>query len=219
MRVVAYRHHDVLHRPGTEMEYAYFPLGGVASLIATDSHGGAAEMASVGREGLVGVAGALGGGAMVGEVVQQISGESACIPVTVLQDEIAQGGALLAVIGRYTTALLSQVGQAVMCIRRHPVETRAARWLLASQDRVGSDAFLLTQDFLAIMLGVTRPQVTLAAGSLKRAGLIDYTRGRVRILDRSSLEAAACECYVIIRDEFDRLLGDTNGNPWTPVGG
>jgi hypothetical protein len=113
---------------------------------------------------------------------------------------------------------MSQVGHGLVCLRHHPADQRAARWLLATDDRVGADEFVQMHDFLALMLGLTRPQVTLAAGALKRAGLIDYTRGRVRILDREGPEDVTCECYGVIRSFFDRQLGDGTSS-WVPVGG
>ena len=210
--------HDVVYERGADIEFAYFPLTGVVSLIATDAEGRGLEMASVGREGLVGLTGALLGGAMIGEVIQQISGQLVRIPIGVLRAEIERRQVLSAVIERYTVALLSQIGQGVVCNRHHPVEARAARWLLAAHDRVVRDDFVLTQDFLAIMLGVTRPQVSTAAAGLRRAGLITYSRGHVRILDRAGLEASTCECYRIIEAEFSRLLGNGNGTSWA-VGG
>ena len=210
--------HDVVYRPGTEIEYAYFPLTGVISLIATDKNGRGLEMASVGREGLVGLPGALLGRSMIGDVIQQVSGQLARIPIGALRREIERRQMLSTVIERYTVALLSQIGQGVVCNRHHAVERRAARWLLAAHDRVVRDDFVLTQDFLSIMLGVTRPQVSTAAATLRRAGLITYSRGHVQILDRAGLEGAACECYGIIEAEFTRLLGNGNGTSWA-IGG
>ena len=213
------RDHDVLYAPGDDMSFAYFPLNGVCSLIATDAAGDGVEMASVGREGMVGLPGALDGSRMIGEVVQQISGRLARIATADLRLEIERRGVLSEVTERYAVALLSAIGQGVVCNRYHPVESRAARWLLASHDRVGSDSFRLTQDFLATMLGVTRPQVSLAAATLRRAGFITYRRGDMQIIDRGGLEETSCECYAVLRDEFERLLGGGNGHAWTPVGG
>jgi CRP-like cAMP-binding protein len=168
---------------------------------------------------MLGLPGALGAQRMVGEVIQQITGDLARMSISDLRAEIERRGALSQVMERYSVALISAIGQGVVCNRHHPVESRAARWLLATHDRAGVDSFRLTQDFLATMLGVTRPQVTLAAASLRNAGLISYRRGQLQILDRDGLEDASCECYGVLRDEFDRLLGDSNGNPWVPVGG
>jgi CRP-like cAMP-binding protein len=212
-------HHDVLFRVGEPVEFAYFPITAVMSLIAVDADGRGVEMASVGREGLVGLPGALTGGGMVGDVIQQIAGRHARIGLLDLREEIGRHGVLSAVVERYTVALLSQIGQGVVCIRYHSLESRAARWLMASQDRAGTDDFTLTHDFLALMLGATRPQVTLVAGALKRAGLVEYKHGRVRILDRAGLEEVACECYSVIQAEFVRLLGDGGGHTWAGIGG
>ncbi len=213
------KHHDMIYRAGAAPEFAYFPLGSVMSVIATDANGRGVEAASVGREGMVGLTGALGGGGTIGEVVAQISGPTARLRTDTVRAEVERGGVFAHVLDRYTVAYLSQVTQGLVCNRHHPVESRAARWLLATHDRAGRDTFVLTQDFLAIMLGVTRPQVSIAAGSLRRAGLIDYRRGRVTIIDRAGLEAAVCECYGIIKAEFDRLLRSDGQNGWAPVGG
>jgi CRP-like cAMP-binding protein len=204
--------HDVIYEDGKAATFGYFPLSSVMSLIATDADGRGVEMASVGREGFVGLPGALGAGSMIGQVIQQISGRNARIEIGALRDEVKRRGRLAEVFELYAVGLLSQIGQTVVCNRHHPVESRAARWLLAAHDSVGRDEFVLTQDFLSIMLGVTRPQVSIAAAALKRAGLIHYSRGRLRVVDRAGLEAASCECYRLIGDEFDRLLG-RDGSP------
>jgi CRP-like cAMP-binding protein len=217
--VVESKHHDLIYSPGVAPEFVYFPLGAVMSVIATDTEGRGVEAASVGREGMVGVPGALGGGAMIGEVITQVAGWTARLPIDAVRTEVEHRSVMAHVLERYTVALLSQISQGLVCNRHHPVESRAARWLLATHDRVGQDYFVLTQDFLAIMLGVTRPQVSLAAGSLRRAGLIDYRRGRIHVIDRKGLEAAVCECYGIIQAEFARLLRNDGENGWPPVGG
>jgi CRP-like cAMP-binding protein len=213
------KHHQVVHPHGEPTEFAYFPLSGVVSLIATDVDGRGVEMASVGCEGIVGVPGVLSGAGMIGDVVQQVSGLLVRIPVTAVREEIDRRSRLAVLIERYTVALLSQIGQGSLCLRYHPVDVRAARWLLATHDRAGRDEFVLTQDFLALMLGATRPQVSLAAADLKRAGLINYRYGRVTILDRDGLEGRACGCYGLIRAEFVRLLGSGENPAWAGVGG
>jgi CRP-like cAMP-binding protein len=219
LSVLDCEHHDLIYGVGAEVRFAFFPLTAVMSLIASDSHGHAVEAASVGREGLVGLPGALGGGGMVGEVITQVSGRVARIEVGALRAEIERRGTLSIVVERYTVALLSQISQVVLCNRHHSLESRAARWLLATGDRHGEDEFLLTQDFLGVMLGVARPQVTLAEVALKQAGLIGYRRGRMTILDRAGLEATVCECYGTIKGEFERLLWRTNGDGLGAVGG
>jgi CRP-like cAMP-binding protein len=217
--VVVSPHHEVIYAAGLEPQSAYFPLGSVMSVIATDKEGRGVEAASVGREGMVGLTGALGGGGMIGEVITQVAGWTARLPMDAVRAEVERPSALAHVLDRYTVALLSQISQGLVCNRHHPVDSRAARWLLATHDRVGEDSFVLTQDFLSIMLGVTRPQVSLAAASLRRAGLIDYRRGRIRVIDRRGLEAAVCECYGIIQAEFARLLRNDGQNGWPAVGG
>jgi CRP-like cAMP-binding protein len=219
LTLVDLRHHDVIYAVGGEVDYAYFPLTAVMSFIATDSDGRSVEAASVGREGIVGLAGALGAGGMIGEVINQVSGHAARIPIGPLRREVECRETLSRLLEHYTLALLAQISQSLVCNRHHPIESRAARWLLATHDRVGQDSFVLTQDFLAIMLGVTRPQVSIAAASLRRRGLIDYRRGKITITDRGGLETAVCECYAIIQAEFARLLRTDGPNGWAGVGG
>jgi CRP-like cAMP-binding protein len=219
LTVVASPHHEVIYAAGAEPQWAYFPLGSVMSVIATDKEGRGVEAASVGREGMLGLTGALGGGGMIAEVITQVSGSTARLPIVTVRAEVKRRGGLAQVLERYTVALLAQISQGFVCNRHHPVDARAARWLLATHDRVGHDSFVLTQDFLAVMLGVTRPQVSLAAASLRRAGLIDYRRGRIHVVDRRGLEAAVCECYGIIQAEFARLLRIDGQNDWPAVGG
>jgi CRP-like cAMP-binding protein len=199
--------HGVFYRPGEVVADAYFPLTSVVSMLASDQDGRAVEVATVGREGIVGVPGALLPGSASGEVIQQVTGSIARVPVARLRAEIDRRGALSSLIERYTVALMNQITQSFVCMRHHPVDSRLARWLLATQDRVGEPSFTLTQDFLALMLAQTRPQVTIAAGSLRRAGLIDYVRARITIVDRAGLEAASCECYQTIQGEFRRIFG------------
>jgi CRP-like cAMP-binding protein len=213
------RHHDVIYAPGAAIHYAYFPLSAVMSVIATDADGRGMEAASVGREGMVGLAGALGASRTIGEVVNQVSGKTLRIPIASLRREIERRETLSLLLERYTVALLAQISQSLVCNRHHHIESRTARWLLATHDRVGEDSFVLTQDFLSIMLGVTRPQVSIAAATLRRRGLIDYRRGRITIVDRAGLEAAVCECYGIIQAEFARLLRTDGQNGWHIVGG
>ena len=163
-------------------------------------------MGVVGREGMAGVPAFLGADRSPTEVFCQIPGECLRLPVAVFKEEVRQDGPFRAVIQRYTQALLNLVFQSTACNHHHTVDSRCARWLLMTHDRVGADEMPLTQEILAMMLGVRRASVTEAAGVLQRAGFIIYRRGRLTILDRAGLEAAACECYRVVRDEFDRLL-------------
>ncbi len=197
----------VVGRPGEQVEFVYLPLTAMLSIVGSDSTGAGVEMATVGREGLVGLAAAFGTGSTPATTVVQLPGTTARIPAGVFAAELARSESLRRIVDRYTAALLVQMGQGAVCNRLHELEARAARWLLATRDRVDSDEFPLTQQFLAIMLGVTRPKVTLASAALQRAGLIANPRNSFRILNREGLEAAACDCYAIIRNEFRRLLG------------
>ena len=219
LTLIDLRHHDPIYPVGATVDFAWFPLSAVMSVIATDADGRGVEAASVGREGMVGLAGALGAGGMIGEVINQVSGSAARIPIDRLRTEIERRETLSRVLEQYTVAMLSQISQSLVCNRHHPIEARTARWLLATHDRVGQDSFVLTQDFLAIMLGLTRPQVSIAAGTLRRRGVIEYRRGRITIADRAGLEASVCECYGIIQAEFSRLLRSDSLNGWHGVGG
>jgi len=142
--------------------------------------------------------------------VVQIAGRALRMKARVLREEFARGGAFQRLLLRYTQALITQISQTAVCNRLHSVEKRLCRWLLLSHDRVRSDDLLMTQEFISDMLGGRRESVTVAAGRLQDAGLIQYARGQIRILDRKGLEATACECYQIVRDEFDRLLGSAS---------
>lgn len=197
----------VVGRPGEPVDCIHLPLTAMMSIVGSDSTGTGVEMATVGREGLVGLPAILRTGSSPATTVVQLPGTAAQLPAALFAAELDRKGALRSIVDRYTAALLVQMGQGAVCNRLHELEARAARWLLATRDRVDSDEFPLTQQFLAIMLGVTRPKVTLASAALQRAGLIDNPRNSFRILDREGLEGVACDCYGIIRSEFRRLLG------------
>jgi len=173
----------------------------------------------VGNEGMVGVPVYLGAMQMAGQAFVQVPGRAWRLPAGVLREEVRRGTALAGMLGRYTQALFTLVAQASACNRKHPVERRCARWLLLTHDRVAGDEFELTQLFLSQMLGVRRATVNEAAARLQERGLIEYQRGRMRIVDRAGLERAACVCYAIIRDEFDRMLtgADPPDRPGVPT--
>ncbi|HZD17467.1 MAG TPA: Crp/Fnr family transcriptional regulator [Actinomycetota bacterium] len=200
---------DARHRlaePGAPMSHVFFPLSGVVSLITTVSGGSGVEVAMVGREGMVGVPIALGGDSWPNvRVVQQVRGRSLAIETGRFRAVLDRSPALHAVLDAYVRALLSQAAQEIACNRLHAVEERTSRWLLITHDRVGTRSFPLTQEFLAEVLGVRRPSVSIAAGALARAGAIRYHRGRIHIVKRAELERHSCECYRVIRDELDRL--------------
>jgi CRP-like cAMP-binding protein len=192
---------------GEPIRHVYFPTTALVSLMIVLEDGKQVEMAAVGREGLVGLPLALGSDTDGHVAMTQIPGSALRLQTDAFRAVLGVAPELQQVLGRYALVLLTQAGQAAACNGLHALAERGARWLLEAHDRVGSDQFLLTQDFLAAMLGVRRPSVTLAAGMLQQAGYITYHRGRVTVLDRVGLEAASCECYAAIRQETDRLLG------------
>lgn len=198
---------DVLYEPGERTSYVYFPTSSVVSLIYTMADGDTAEMGLVGNEGVVGVALFLGGDVTPNQAVVQVAGGALRMRADAMRAEFERGGPFQAGLLRYTQALLTQVSQTAVCNRLHPIEERLCRWLLMTRNRVPSDELHVTQEVLAHMLGVRREGVTLAAHRLQEAGLIRYRRGHITILDREGLEAASCECYRVVKDEFDRLLG------------
>lgn len=202
------------------IEHVYFPLNAVVSYMSEPAAGAAVELATVGNEGMAGIAAFLTGGAMPYRVIAQVPGVALRLPAALLVAEADHDAVLTDVLKRHTQALISRVAQTGACNRLHPVEERCARWLLTTHDRVaGAEQFPLTQEFLAQMLGVRRATVTVAAGTLQRAGLIHYTRGKITVVDRPGLEAASCGCYRIVRDETDRLLGPARFGPTSVAAG
>jgi CRP-like cAMP-binding protein len=191
---------------GAPVRSVHFPETAVVSMVATMRDGTSVEVATIGVEGVVGLPAFLGTDSLPMNVMAQVSGEAWRLDANVFRNEIARGTALRDATNRYVQGLIVQIAQTVACNRLHPVGERAARWLLMTADRVGTDEFRLTQEFLATMLGVHRPSVTVAAGELQRQGCIQYHRGHVRITNRDAMERASCECYQVIRTEFDRLL-------------
>jgi CRP-like cAMP-binding protein len=192
---------------GVAFEHVYFPETAVLSVVSRMSDGGAVEVGTVGNEGIAGVATFLDAEASPNETFAQIPGAASRVPAEQFVAGTDARPALRRLLNRYTHAYLTQVAQTAACNRLHRIEARCARWLLMTHDRVGQAArFPLTQEYLALMLGVRRSGVTVAAGALRDAGLIRYSRGAVLVLDRAGLEAAACECYGIVRRHFDRLL-------------
>jgi CRP-like cAMP-binding protein len=193
--------------PGQPAKYIYFPLSGVISIHTKMRDSIAVEIATVGNEGMVGLEIFLGGEHTPAAAFCQVKGRSARIEAGVFRQLVRDSSAFTALLLRYTQAVLTQVSQSAACNRIHSTDERCARWLLMTHDRVPGDQFVLTQAFLAEMLGTRRPSVTIAAGILQRAGLIRYSRGRVEVVDRARLEGASCECYAVIASEYDRLIG------------
>lgn len=198
---------DVVHEPGEQLEHVYFPTGAVVSLVYTMADGDTAEMGLVGNEGVVGVALFLGGDTTPNLAVVQVAGGALRMRAAAMRDEFNRGGSFQSAMLRYTQALLTQVSQTAVCNRLHPIEQRLCRWLLMTRNRVPSDEIRMTHEFIAHMLGVRREGVSAAAHHLQEAGLIRYRHGHITILDREGLEATTCECYRVVRSEFDRLLG------------
>jgi len=196
---------EVVYESGGHLEYMYFPTTSVVSLLYTMEDGSTAEMGLAGNDGVVGVALFLGGDTTPNRAMVQIAGGAFRMKAKVLREEFARGGPFQHVLLRYTQALITQISQTAVCNRLHAVEQRLCRWLLLCHDRVESNELQMTQEFISNMLGGRRESVTVAAGHLQDAGLIDYARGHISILDRKGLERTVCECYEIVKNEFDRL--------------
>jgi CRP-like cAMP-binding protein len=202
-----------LHESGSHMSYGYFPTTAIVSLVYDTADGATMEFAVVGSEGIVGVELVLGGGSMPCRAVVRTAGEALRLPARTLQDECARAGSAAHLLLRYTMALISQVAQAAVCNRHHSLDQRQCRWLLMSLDRVQVDEVVATQEQIANMLGVRREGVTESALRLQALGLIHYARGRILVLDRKGLEKQVCECYAVVKKEYDRLLPETGAIP------
>lgn len=198
---------QIIYQLGEPIEYVYFPHHAIISLLSVLEDGSTVEAGLVGNDGMVGLPVILGGNKTSNQALVQVAGNGMRMKAELLNSEFKRGGALQSLLLRYTQALLTQVSQGVACNRLHTIEERLARWLLTVQDRVESDQFPLTQEFIAQMLGTRRSGVTVAAGTLSKAGTIRYSRGKITIVNQGDLEAIACECYGIIKAEFNRLLG------------
>jgi CRP-like cAMP-binding protein len=197
---------EVVYESGGQMDYIYFPTTAIISLLYMMENGSSAEMGVAGNEGLVGIALFMGGNTVPNRAVVQSAGEALRMKAQVLQAEFARGGTFQRLLLRYTQALMTQMSQTAVCNRLHTVEQQLCRWLLLSRDRLNSDELIMTQELIANMLGVRREGVTTAARRLQEQGLISYVRGRITMLDRSGLETTVCECYKVVKDEYDRLL-------------
>ena len=198
---------EVVYEFGVQLDYVYFPTTAIVSLLYTMENGSSAEMGLTGNDGVVGIALFMGGGTMPNRAVVQSAGDALGMKAKLLQDEFARGGTFQHLLLRYTQALITQISQTAVCNRLHAVDQQLCRWLLLSHDRVKADELIMTQELIADMLGVRREGVTVAAGRLQDAGAISYVRGHIKILDRAKLEESVCECYRVVKNEFDRLLG------------
>lgn len=202
---------EVLYETGSELRHAYFPTDCIVSKLYIMENGASAEIAMVGNDGVIGVSLFMGGNTMSNRAIVQSAGHAYRLRASLLKQELnraggRRNGALQSLLLRYTQALLTQIAQTAVCNRHHSVDQQLCRWLLLSLDRLPSNELIMTQELIANMLGVRREGVTVAAGKLQRAGLIDYSRGHITVLDRAELEARVCECYHVVKTEFDRLL-------------
>ena len=196
----------VVYESGGAQGYVYFPTSSIVSLLYVLEDGSSAEIAVTGCEGLVGIALFMGGETTPSRAVVQSAGHGYRIKAAVLKEKFEAGGALQYLLLRFTQALITQMTQTAVCNRHHAVDQQLCRWLLLSLDRLPANDLVMTQELIANMLGVRREGVTEAAGKLQADGLIQYSRGRITVLDRAKLEARVCECYAVVKKEYDRLL-------------
>jgi CRP-like cAMP-binding protein len=206
LEMVPLRLGEMLYEPGSVFRHAYFPTSAVISLHYVTESGASAEAAGVGNEGLVGISLFLGGESTPSSAVVQTAGHAFRLERQVLLEQFGRGGALQALLLRYTQALIAQVTLAGACNRHHTIEQQLCRWLLSTLDRLPSGELVMTQELVASVLGVRRESITEVAGKLQRAGLIRYRRGHISVLGRAGLESLACECYGVVHKEVHRLL-------------
>jgi CRP-like cAMP-binding protein len=195
-----------LYESGDALRHVYFPTDSIVSLLYVMENGASAEISVVGNEGLVGIAVFMGGESTPSRAIVQSAGHAYRLPGQRLKDEFNRHGELLLLMLRYTQALITQMAQTAVCNRHHSIDQQLCRWLLLSLDRLQSDQVRMTQELIANMLGVRREGVTDAAGKLQRLGIIEYSRGHIKVVDRARLEALSCECYEVVRKETERLL-------------
>jgi len=195
-----------VYEAGGQMRYLYFPTTSIVSLLYVLENGASAEIAITGNEGLVGISLFMGGESTPSRAVVQSKGNGYRLRASVLKTEFALGGSLQYLSLRYTQALITQMAQTAVCNRHHTLDQQLCRWLLLSLDRLPGNELLMTQELISNMLGVRREGVTAAAGKLQADGLVKYSRGHIVVLDRPKLEKRVCECYAVVKKEFDRLL-------------
>jgi CRP-like cAMP-binding protein len=196
----------VVYESGSTPSHVYFPTTAIVSLLYVMENGASAEIAVIGNEGLVGIASFMGGDSTPSRAVVQSAGQGFRMKTDALKRGFARSVAVLHVLLRYTQALLTQMAQTAVCNRHHSLDQQLCRWLLLSLDRLQGEELVMTQELIANMLGVRREGVTEAAGKLQKAGLITYARGHIMVLDRLGLEKLTCECYAVVKKEYDRLL-------------
>ena len=197
---------QVLYEAGGTLSHVYFPITAIVSLLYVMENGASAEIAVVGNEGIVGVSLFMGGGSASSRGVVQSAGKGFRMRSQLMKDEFDRAGPVMHVLLRYTQALITQMAQTAVCNRHHTLHQQLCRWLLLSMDRLSGNELVMTQELIANMLGVRREGVTEAALELQRLGLIRYARGRITVLDRPGLEQRTCECYAVVKKEYDRLL-------------
>jgi CRP-like cAMP-binding protein len=199
----------VLYESSSKLTHVYFPTTSIVSLLYVMENGASAEIAVVGNEGIVGISLFMGGDSTPSRAVVQSAGGGLRLKANILMHEFNRAGPMLHLLLRYTQALITQMSQTAACNRHHSLDQQLCRWLLLSLDRLDSNQLVMTQELIANMLGVRREGVTAAAGHLHKAGIINYQRGRITVLNRALLEQRTCECYAVVKKEYDRLLPAT----------
>jgi CRP-like cAMP-binding protein len=199
---------EALYESGEQLKHVYFPTTSIVSLLYVMKDGASAEIAVVGNEGILGISLFMGGETTPSRAIVQSAGFGYRLKARYLKEEFHRAGPVMYLLLRYTQALITQMAQTAVCNRHHSIEQQLCRWLLLSLDRLASYELSMTQELIANMLGVRREGVTEAAGNLQRDGVIRYSRGRITVLDRERLEQIVCECYAVVKAEFDRLLSD-----------
>lgn len=203
---------EVLYEVGGQLQYVYFPTTAIVSIHYIMENGASAEIAGVGNEGVLGTSLFMGGNSTTSLATVQTAGYGYRLKGRLMMEEFNRAGPMMRLMLRYTQALMTQISQTAVCNRHHSIEQQMCRWLLLTLDRLPSNELTMTQELIASMLGVRREGVTETAGNLQRAGLISYRRGHITVLDRSGLESHACECYEVVKNEFQRLLCDTGAD-------
>jgi CRP-like cAMP-binding protein len=199
---------EVLYESGDKMTHIYFPTTAIISLLYIMQNGATAEIGIAGNNGLIGIALFMGGETTSSRAVVQSAGNAVRMKAEALKTAFALGGVFQSILLRYTQSLMTQISQTAVCNRLHSLEQQLCRWLLINHDQLQTDKLVMTHDLIANMLGVRREGVSIAAGNLQKKGLIKYVRGTITMLDRDGLEAAVCECYRVVKEEYDRLLGE-----------
>ena len=197
---------QALYQPGSTLGHVYFPTTAIVSLMYVMENGASAEIAVVGNEGMVGISLFMGGESTPSRAVVLSAGRGFMLPAATIKEEFARSGPVMHLLLRYTQALITQMSQTAVCNRHHTLDRQLCRWLLMSLDRLQGNELVMTQELIAHMLGVRREGVTEAALKLQAAGLIRYARGHISVLDRKGLEQRSCECYAVVKKEYDRLL-------------